>query len=285
MITTYQYVFDLRNRIEETCTLARENLLTAQQRYKKHFDKTTRLRTMDVGERVLVMLPTDHNKLLLRWKEPYLIVEKVGLADYRTKIGDQHRLFHVNMLRKYVDREPILCSVAAILDPVECPELESEEEPEQGNESYHDVKIASELVGIPASELRELLREYKEIFADVPGLTKLDEHAITLNTTTAIRRKSYPVPFAKVRDIETEVKKMMTMGNIEPSKSPFCSPMLLIKKTDGSLRPVVDFRLLNRATVFDAEPMPIPEEIYTRSCTKVNSFQRSISAKDIGKFL
>ena len=33
MITTYQYVFDLRNRIEETCALARENLLTAQQKY------------------------------------------------------------------------------------------------------------------------------------------------------------------------------------------------------------------------------------------------------------
>ena len=201
---------------------------------------------MDVGEPVLVMLPTDHNKLLLRWKGPYPIVEKVCLAEYRIKIGDQHRLFHVNMLRKYVDREPILCSVAAILDPVECPELEIEEEPEQGNESYHDVKIASELVGNPAWELRELLREYKEIFSDVPGLTKLEEHAITLNTTTAIRSKSYPVPFAKVTDIETDVKKMMTMGIIEPSKSPFCSP---------------------------------------RSCTKVNYFQRSISAKDIGKFL
>ena len=188
VITTYQYVFDLRNRIEETCTLARENLLTAQQMYKKHFDKTARLRTMDVGERVLVMLPTDHNKLLLRWKGPYPIVENVGLADYRIKIGDQHRLFHVNMLRKYVDREPILCSVAAILDPVQSPELEIEEEPEQGNESYHDVKIASELVGNPAWELRELLRKYKEIFSDVPGLTKLEEHAITLNTTTAIKR-------------------------------------------------------------------------------------------------
>ena len=121
VITTYQSVFDLRNRIEENCTLARENLVTAQQRYKKHLDKTARLRTMDVGERVLVMLPTDHNKLLLRWKGPYPIVEKVGLADYRIKIGDPHRLFHVNMLRNYVDREPIMCSVAAILDPVECP--------------------------------------------------------------------------------------------------------------------------------------------------------------------
>ena len=74
------------------------------------------------------------------------------------------------------------------------------------------------------------------------------------------------MPFAKVTDIETEVKKMMTMGIIEPSKSPFCSPLLLIKKTDGSLHPVFDFRLLNRATVFDAEPMPSPEEI----CAKLH---------------
>ena len=91
--TTYQYVFDLRNRIEETCTLAREHLLTAQQKYTKHFNNMARLRTMDIGERVLVMLPTDHNKLLLRWKGPYPIVEKVGLADYRIKIGEQHSVF------------------------------------------------------------------------------------------------------------------------------------------------------------------------------------------------
>ena len=264
VITTYQYVFDLRNRIEDTCTLARENLLTAQQKYKKHFDKSARLRTMDIGERVLVMLPTDHNKLLLRWKGPYPIMEKVGVADYRIKIGEQLRMFHINMLRKYIDREPVLCAVAAILDPVECPELEIKETPELGKETYLNVKIADELMESAARELRGLLKEYEEIFSDVPGLTQLEEHFITLNTTTTIRRKSYPVPFAKVTEIETEVKKMTTMGIIEPSKSPFCSPLLLIKKSDGSLRPVVDFRLLNRATVFDAEPMPNPEEIYAK---------------------
>ena len=93
------------------------------------------------------------------------------------------------MLRKYVDREPALCSVAAILDQVECPELEIEGEPKQGNESYHDVNIANELVGNPAWELKELLREYKEIFSDVSGLAKLEEHTITLNTTTALLPK------------------------------------------------------------------------------------------------
>ena len=284
VITTYQYVFDLRNRIEDTCTLARENLLTAQQKYKKHFDKSARLRTMDIGERVLVMLPTDHNKLLLRWKGPYPIMEKVGVADYRIKIGEQLRLFHINMLRKYIDRESVLCAVAAILDPVECPELEIKETPELWEETYLNVKIADELMESAARELRGLLKEYEEIFSDVPGLTQLEEHFITLNTNTTIRRKSYPVPFAKVSEIETEVKKMTTMGIIEPSKSPFCSPLLLIKKSDGSLRPVVGFRLLNRATIFDAEPMPNPQEIYAK-LNKGKYFSTFDFCKGIGKFL
>ena len=98
--------------------MARENLLTAQKKYKKHFDKSAGLRTLDIGERALVMLPTDHNKLLLRWKGHYQIVEKIGVCDYRIKIGKHHRLFHINMLKKYIDREPILCVVAAILDPM-----------------------------------------------------------------------------------------------------------------------------------------------------------------------
>ena len=36
----YEYVIDLRNRIESTCRLAEENLATATQTYKKHFDKS-----------------------------------------------------------------------------------------------------------------------------------------------------------------------------------------------------------------------------------------------------
>ena len=264
VITTYQYVFDLRNRIEDTCNVARENLLTAQRKYKKHFDKSARLRTLDIGERALVILPTDHNKLLLRWKGPYQVVEKIGVCDYRIKIGNHNRLFHINMLKKYIDREPILCAVAAILDPMDCPELEINEMPEIGKETYLDVPISDELTEGPARDIKRLLEEYEEIFSDIPGLTYLEEHLITLNTDAPVRRKSYPVPFSKVTEIENEVKKMMSMGIVEPSKSPYCSPLLLVKKSDGSLRPVVDYRLLNRATIFDAEPMPNPEEIYAK---------------------
>ena len=46
------------------------------------------------------------------------------------------------------------------------------------------------------------------------------------------------------------------LGVIEHSNSAYNSPLLFVKKSDGSLRPVIDFRQLNKATQFDAEPIP-----------------------------
>ena len=54
---TYQYVFDLRNRIEQTCNLAHDNLLSAQRRCKRHFDKKALLRVIEVGDKVLSHAP------------------------------------------------------------------------------------------------------------------------------------------------------------------------------------------------------------------------------------
>ena len=54
---------------------------------------------------------------------------------------------------------------------------------------------------------------------------------------------------------------MLRLGVIEPSESAYSSPLLLVKKADGSFRPCVDFRMLNRVTIFDAEPMSNPEQI------------------------
>ena len=108
----------------------------------------------------------------------------------------------------------------------------------------------------------KLIKEYSGIFTDEPGRTELVEHAIQLTTNKPVRVKPYPIPFPIVSLFEQEVDKMLRLGVIVPSKSPYCSPLLLVKKPDGSNRPVVDFRQLNRATIFDAEPMPNPELIF-----------------------
>ena len=60
----------------------------------------------------------------MQWQGPYEVREVVGLADYRIRVGDKLRLFHINMLKMYTLREEVVGTMAAILDPGNCSELE-----------------------------------------------------------------------------------------------------------------------------------------------------------------
>ena len=68
-----------------------------------------------------------------------------------------------------------------------------------------------------------------------------------------------------MRDVvKEEIPKMLKADVIEKSDSPFSTPVVLVRKPDGSARFCLDFRATNKRTVFDAEPMPSPEDIFTQ---------------------
>jgi len=62
--TIYQYVLDLSEKLEHTCKLARDELSKASSREHKYYNKKTKPRTFKSGDLILLLLPTDHNKLL-----------------------------------------------------------------------------------------------------------------------------------------------------------------------------------------------------------------------------
>ena len=56
---------DLKQRLQETCNIAQEELLKAQEIHKKQYDKSARPKVLEDGQKVLLLLPTKANKLLI----------------------------------------------------------------------------------------------------------------------------------------------------------------------------------------------------------------------------
>jgi hypothetical protein len=112
--------------------------------------------------------------------------------------------------------------------------------------------------------LDELLASFADIFAEPHGLPphRSWDHGIMLvpgAQPVAIRPYRYP---ARHKDeLERQCNAMLDQGLIRPSSSAFSSPVLLVKKPDGSWRFCVDYRALNAITIKDAFPIPVVDEL------------------------
>jgi len=283
--TTYQFVLNLRNRLEETCKLVKDSLGKASAKAKKHFDRKTRMRELQPGDYCLILLPTAESKLLMQWKGPYQVIERMGPTDYRIRVGNTEKIYHINMLKRYYETSSAKLSLPSVEEKQEesiCPQvavavvMEEEDDddktvlpviagiPTLDCETIAEVHVNEELPPEQQQQLRALLQEYEDIFSDRPGTTNVIEHRILLMDDNPVRCKPYPVPHAVKDEVIEEVREMERLGVIEKSDLPYSSPLLMVKKKDGRNRPVIDFRKLNKITVFDAEPMPSVEDIYGR---------------------
>ena len=122
----------------------------------------------------------------------------------------------------------------------------------QQKETVDDVKINPDLSKQQTAEIKQLLTEYRQIFSDVPTVTHLVEHKVELTQTEPVRCKAYPTPYKMQAVVDKEIEDMIAMGVIERSEAAYASPLVLVKKADGSYR------------VFDPEPMMSPDDIFLK---------------------
>ena len=86
-------------------------------------------------------------------------------------------------------------------------------------------------------------------------------HKTVTDGSGPIRQRPYRIPPALKKDLCDELQTMLKDGLIEESSSEWSSPIVVVKKKDGSNRICVDYRKLNGITKFDAYPMPRIDEM------------------------
>ncbi|KAK3750491.1 hypothetical protein RRG08_053861 [Elysia crispata] len=141
---------------------------------------------------------------------------------------------------------------------VDLPELDSWGQ----KEDAVDVKFGEALTYDQNRELQMLVQRFSEIFSDRPGDTNLDEHRIDLTCDEPVLQTPYPVPFSLQPSLKKELQHMEDVGIIRKSDSPYASPVVVVKKKDGSNRSCIDFRRLNKITVTNPQPVPSPADSF-----------------------
>jgi hypothetical protein len=113
------------------------------------------------------------------------------------------------------------------------------------------------------AELPKEYQDFSQLFSDEAAdrfpLSREWDHAIDLKpgAPDALDCKVYPMTRDEDTALEKFLDKMVGKGYIRPSKSPYASPFFFVKKKDGKLQPVQDYRWLNSHTVRNQYPLPL----------------------------
>ena len=156
-------------------------------------------------------------------------------AKYWATSSKQHRGQKRSRVKK-VSEVTLAPEIEAICEKVECPLTPQEK-----------------------TEFRQMLSRNRSVFkldSEPLGKTELAKHEIRTTTQEPIRQRPRRFPLNKRMEGQEQVEAMLKDGIIEPSSSPWASPVVLVRKKDNSLRFCVDYRKLNEVTVKDSYPLP-----------------------------
>ena len=132
------------------------------------------------------------------------------------------------------------------------------------NENKGNIELIDNLVNDKLNDrelgvLKSLLYEYKNIFDPKlknPGGAEGVTHQINIGDNKPINQNLYRTGPKEREAQNTQIKDMLESGVIRPFKSPWASPIIMVKKKDNTLRFCIDYRKLNKITKKDVYPLP-----------------------------
>ena len=137
--------------------------------------------------------------------------------------------------------------------------------PERLNKLFEkpDLKGIAEWSEIEQAEVHELMTKFQHLFAlsDLElRCTLLVKHRINVNNPVPFKERYRRIPPQEFDEVRNHLQEMLEVGVIRKSMSPWASPVVLVRKKDGSLRFCIDLRKLNSRMIKDAHSLPQREE-------------------------
>ena len=259
------YILEFRRRMSTMQEAVSETLKESQVKQKRLYDQQSSQRKFEVGDKVIVLLPTPGSKLESKWTGPYSVT--VVHSDGRNYTVDTHnkrkrfRVYNVNLLKKWQDRDEI--AALAVQDCLaEGFVHENDNLLNTGNsETWEDVEISEQLTPEQTMIIENLLKDFSDVFSGLPNRTTAAVHMIDTGDAMSIRSSPYRVPQTLQDEYNKEIDSMLQLGIIRPSTSAWASPVVIVPKPDKTIRFCVDYRRLNNVTKMDAFPIPRVEEM------------------------
>ena len=256
----------LVDRLEHWHDVMRNRGECASGKRKVHFDKRTVDRSLSEGDLVLCRVPGMTQKLEEAWHGPYPVLEKVNGVNYRIDVGrGRKKVLHINNMKRYHVREEEVMRLAVIAE-------DFEEDEDVGT------KMSGRCSDFDLGQLEGLKKDFQSVFNDSPGKTDVCKLVIKTKEAFPISCAPYRIPDRLKEAVRQEVFKLLEMGVVVQSTSPWASPIVPVPKPDGAIRLCIDYRKLNEATQADPYYMATLEDILERV-----GGSRAVSKLDLSK--
>ena len=217
---------------------------------------------------LLQQKPTGKLGTLCKWEGPYRIKRRLTDTTYlleapvRGKLGK--RRCNRQSLKRYFVRVAANQVISATADEEGIDKMRLHhggDTSETEDVKLDKLELGSEITDEQKKELSALLKKYSDVFQDRPGKALVKPISISTGSNRPVTTYPYRTPNRWKDKIQDEIDTLLEAGIIEPSTSPWASPIVPVPKPGGDVRMCVDYRKLNKITETDIYPLPRVEKI------------------------